>query len=127
MLKAAAKRGFREILLYGHMGKLIKSAIGIWNTHYKYGDGRLEIITAYAAKHGVSHEDLKRILNAKTTDDALNILRHYKADVIFNDIANRIVENSTNLIEGKAKVHCILVDMEGEIVGKSEEAFKFLA
>ncbi|MCG3108043.1 Cobalt-precorrin-5B C(1)-methyltransferase [Metallosphaera sp. J1] len=127
MLKASARRGFKEILLYGHVGKLIKSAIGIWNSHYKYGDGRLEVITAYAAKHGVAHDDILRLINAKTTDEAINILKNYSYKEIFNEIAERIALNSFNLIEGKAKVHCILINMEGEIVGISSEAGKFLA
>lgn len=127
MLKASAKRGFKEILLYGHVGKLIKSAIGIWNSHYKYGDGRLEIITAYAAKHGVKHDDILRLINAKTTDEAIAILKDYDYKEIFNEIADKISLNSHNLIEGKAKVYCILINMEGEIVGLSTGSEKFLA
>ncbi|QKQ99694.1 cobalamin biosynthesis protein CbiD [Metallosphaera tengchongensis] len=127
MLKASAKRGFKEILLYGHVGKLIKSAIGIWNTHYKYGDGRLETITAYAAKHGIDPQDLQKIFSAKTTDDAIQILSKYDYFSIFNDIANRIVKNSRELISNKSDIYCILINMEGEIVGESEGAKKFLA
>lgn len=97
------------------------------NSHYKYGDGRLEVITAYAAKHGVAHDDILRLINAKTTDEAINILKNYSYKEIFNEIAERIALNSFNLIEGKAKVHCILINMEGEIVGISSEAGKFLA
>ncbi|MEM3271001.1 MAG: cobalt-precorrin-5B (C(1))-methyltransferase CbiD, partial [Metallosphaera sp.] len=90
MIKASTKRGFKEILLYGHMGKLVKSAIGIWNTHYKYGDGRLETIAAFAAKHGVISTDIEKILNSRTTDEALEILKKYDYYSIFNDIANKI-------------------------------------
>jgi len=40
-LKAAGKEGFRRILFAGHIGKLIKVAGGVPNTHSIYGDRRI--------------------------------------------------------------------------------------
>ncbi len=45
----AAAEGFREILLVGHVGKLVKLAGGIMNTHSKTADGRRELFCAHAA------------------------------------------------------------------------------
>ena len=48
-LDLAAQMGFRNLLLIGHIGKLIKVAGGIMNTHSHVADGRLEILTAHGA------------------------------------------------------------------------------
>ena len=36
---------FREVLLIGHIGKLVKLAGGMFNTHSKYGDCRMDILS----------------------------------------------------------------------------------
>ena len=36
--------GIREVLFAGHLGKLVKVAGGVMNTHSKYGDRRMEIL-----------------------------------------------------------------------------------
>lgn len=41
----AADAGFRHMLFVGHIGKLVKVAGGIRNTHSQYGDHRMEILT----------------------------------------------------------------------------------
>ncbi len=43
-IERAAGEGFRWILFVGHIGKLIKVAGGVRNTHSKYGDRRMEIL-----------------------------------------------------------------------------------
>lgn len=42
----AAELGFDSIILTGHIGKLIKVAGGIMNTHSKEGDCRMELLAA---------------------------------------------------------------------------------
>lgn len=43
-MKMAAKEGINSVLFVGHIGKLIKVAGGVENTHSKYGDRRMEIL-----------------------------------------------------------------------------------
>lgn len=45
-------RGFRQLLLVGHVGKLVKIAGGVMNTHSSVADCRMEILTAHAAMAG---------------------------------------------------------------------------
>ena len=67
--------GFRGALLIGHIGKLVKIAGGMLNTHSKYGDCRMEILGAHAAAAGVKPEIIGEILNCVACDDVLRILR----------------------------------------------------
>ena len=40
----AVEEGVKRVLVAGHVGKLIKVAGGVRNTHSKYGDRRMEIL-----------------------------------------------------------------------------------
>lgn len=79
-IDSAAEEGFREILLIGHLGKLIKLAAGVFNTHSRYGDGRAEIMTAHAALAGCGGEIARRLMDAVTTEEAVSVLREAGLD-----------------------------------------------
>lgn len=74
-LDAAAEAGFAEVLLAGHIGKLIKLSGGIMNTHSREGDGRAELMAAWALKVGADADTARAILACVTTDEMLRILR----------------------------------------------------
>ena len=73
-LDAALELGFDRILVAGHMGKLVKLAGGIMNTHSRQGDCRMELMTAHAALMGAGTETARRLMAAPTTPAALDIL-----------------------------------------------------
>jgi len=66
--------GFSRVLLIGHIGKLIKVAAGVMNTHSNMADARLETLSACALLAGADADTARGILNCTTTDDALQIL-----------------------------------------------------
>lgn len=72
-----AEKGFKGFALIGHVGKLIKLAAGIMNTHSSVADGRMEILCANAALCGAPVAVLNRIMESVTTDDAIAILKEY--------------------------------------------------
>ena len=74
-LDAAAEAGFQEVLLAGHIGKLVKLSGGIMNTHSKEGDGRGELMAACALRAGADADTGRAILDSVTTDEMLRILR----------------------------------------------------
>ena len=86
--------GFKKVLLVGHIGKLVKVAAGIMNTHSKYADGRMEVIAVHTALRGYSSKIIKEIMESKTTDGALQIIEdlpHYEEIII--SIINKIQEH----------------------------------
>ena len=74
-LDAAAAEGFREVLLVGHIGKLVKLAGGIMNTHSRYADCRTELFAAHAAICGAGTEVCRQLMGCVTTDACLDVLR----------------------------------------------------
>ena len=69
--------GFQGALLIGHIGKLVKIAGGMMNTHSKYGDCRMEIMAAHAAAAGAPAEVIQEILTCVACDDVLRILAEH--------------------------------------------------
>lgn len=73
-LDMAGEYGFERVLLVGHIGKFVKLAAGIMNTHSRYADGRMEIMAIHAVLCGADRALAARIMDCITTDDALDIL-----------------------------------------------------
>lgn len=66
--------GAKGILFVSHIGKFVKVAAGIMNTHSHNADARAEILSANAIRAGCDLECARGILQCTTTDEALEIL-----------------------------------------------------
>ncbi len=66
-------KGFKSITLVGHVGKFSKLSIGVFNTHSKVCDGRMEAFIYYLALNGAPRELLDKVNNAITAEEGLNI------------------------------------------------------
>ena len=74
----AIDMGVKGILFISHIGKFVKVAAGIMNTHSHSADARMEVLASNAIRAGAPLECAKEILNASTTDEALDILNRYQ-------------------------------------------------
>lgn len=117
MLEAAAERGIKKIILCGHLGKLVKVAAGIFHTHNRVADGRLETLAAYAAAEGLKSSEVQKILSANTTEDAAQIISANNLASVYKKIAQRASIRAERYIFGKMTVKTILVDFAGNILG----------
>ncbi len=105
----AAELGFQKILLTGHIGKLIKVAGGIMNTHSKEADCRMELLAAFSIKEQVEPCLLEKILDCATTEEAIPILEESgKLRQIMDRIVERICYYMENRAGGRMKTDCIL-------------------
>ena len=119
----AVELGFRKMLLAGHIGKLIKVAGGIMNTHSKEGDCRMELLTAFAVKFGVESEQVCKILDCVTTEEAIRILKESgKQQVVMDYAMERICYYLNKRAKGKMQVDCIMYANEFGELAKSKEA-----
>ena len=117
MLEAAAEREISKIILCGHIGKLIKVAAGIFHTHNRVADARLETLAAYAAAEGLKTSEIRKILDANTTEDAAQIISANNLQNVYKKIAQRASLRAERYVFGKIKVSTILVDYSGNILG----------
>ncbi len=73
-LDTAVFEGFREVLLVGHVGKLVKLAGGIMNTHSRAADCRRELFCAHAALCGADTSVCRTLMEQATCDSCLTVL-----------------------------------------------------
>ncbi len=71
----AVNLGLKGILFVAHIGKFIKVAGGIMNTHSRDADARMEILAACALRAGADVKTANAILDGVTTDEGLVILK----------------------------------------------------
>ena len=126
MLEAAADRNVAQIILCGHIGKLAKVAAGVFHTHNRIADCRLETLAAYSAAEGLSANEVQKILDANTTEDAAQIISANHLERVYKKIATRASIRAERYVFGKVKVATILVDYAGNILGADDTAKKFL-
>lgn len=87
----AAALGFTEVLLVGHIGKLIKLAGGIFNTHSRQADARMDLLVSAGVRADVPQEILKKLYDTATTEDALRILEeHQMLRPVMDEVKNRV-------------------------------------
>lgn len=107
-LDMANELGFKDILLVGHIGKLVKLGCGLMNTHSKYGDARMETLCICALKCGATTDILNKILDCVTTDEAINVLKEYN---IFQDTMQILKDRISYYLEkriGSMKIQYII-------------------
>ncbi|MCI8349078.1 MAG: cobalamin biosynthesis protein CbiD [Firmicutes bacterium] len=66
---------YEEVLFISHIGKFIKVAGGIMNTHSREADCRMEILAANAIKAGLKIDDARRLFECVNTDDCIDLLK----------------------------------------------------
>ena len=125
MLEAASERQIKQVILCGHLGKLAKVAAGVFHTHNRFADARLETLAAYSAAEGLQSIEVQKILDANTTEDAAKIISANHLERVYKKIAARASVRAERYVFGKLKVGTILVDYAGNILGSDNTAEKF--
>lgn len=122
LLEAAAKRKVNRILLFGHIGKLAKVAAGVFYTHNRIGDGRLEAMAAYAAAEGLPQEGVQRVLEAAATEDAMAVIEQYHAEAVYGRLAKRASERAERYVFHELEIGTVMVTLDGRILGMDRRA-----
>lgn len=121
------EKGFKSMLLVGHIGKLSKLGCTIYNTHSRYADGRMEAFALCTALCGAEREVLENILGCITTDAALEIL---KKEGIFDETIKMLekrIDRSLKLrSKGSIEIGMITFSEEYGILCKTENADNML-
>lgn len=79
----------RDIVLVANLGKIVKVAAGIMNTHSRNADARMEILAANAAVAGASMSTVTRIMECISTDDALDVINE---ENLIGDVSKLLID-----------------------------------
>ena len=108
----ARDAGFKKVLFVGHLGKLVKVAGGIKNTHSAYGDHRMEILSEVIRfllpedYEGSLIEDIKGCV---MTDEAVRLITEAgMKDEVFREVAGRIRSSMEEWMSSQIQVETIV-------------------
>ena len=115
--------GMKGILLIGHVGKFIKLAAGVMNTHSRQADCRMEVFAAHAAMAGADQETVRRVMQCINTTEAAAIIREQgMLEKVMKTITERIEFYLRQRAREELQIGMILFSLEDGILGKTEEA-----
>lgn len=122
-IDAAGEAGVKELLLAGHLGKFVKLAGGIMNTHSAEADARMELLCAHALRCGAEPELLRQILDCSVTQEAAKRL---KEAGLLQAVSGSLLRAAEAHVRRRAaegmKTALIIYTLEDGILAESAEA-----
>ena len=110
VLKEVQRIGFTKVLMIGHMGKFVKVAAGIFSTHSKDSDARMETLVANLALMGAPIELLEKVDKCLTTEAARTAIKEFSYEGVYQVLADKIKARSERLLRyRKPKVNIEVV------------------
>ena len=122
MLEEAAEKHIESVVIAGHIGKLVKVAGGIFNTHSRIADARMEILAAYAALEGASRQTIENIYLSNTTEAAMQIIDAEGLQGIYQQIVKNVSERCRQYTYNKLKIGSVLFGAEGKLIAMDDNA-----
>ena len=119
----ALELGIKGILFVAHIGKFVKVAAGIMNTHSRWADGRGEILAANALRAGLSRAAALEILEAATTEESLSVvIREGLLDDVMEQLTTRIHDHLNRRGGGQMLLGAVLYSNQWGYLGQTESA-----
>lgn len=119
--------GMKGLLLIGHVGKFIKLAAGVMNTHSRTADCRMEVFASHAVMAGADAAVVKEIMACLNTTEAVKIL---KDRGLLQDIMKTVMERITFYLRqragGELETGAVVFSGEEGILGQTENAERLL-
>lgn len=123
----AIDMGVKGILFISHIGKFVKVAAGIMNTHSHSADGRMEVLASNAVRAGADIECARAVLDCSTTDEALGVLkRHQILDKTMEEIMRRIQFYLNHRSYERILLGAVVFSNEHGYLGQTEDAEKLI-
>ena len=127
-LDMAVNMGIKGILFVSHIGKFIKVAGGIMNTHSREADCRPELMAAFALRAGADRTVAMHILDAVTTEEALEILEQEGVrEIAMKLAAARIHFYLQQRVRGAIRTEAILFSTNAGFLAETEGTQDLLA
>ena len=124
----AVNMGVKGILFVSHIGKFVKVAGGIMNTHSHSADSRMEILCANGIRAGADLACARDILECSTTDEALHVLEenHILPETI-KEITDRIQFYLDHRSYDQILLGAVIFSNEFGYLGQTPDAEKLIS
>lgn len=118
----AISYGMKDFLLVGNIGKLVKLAAGIFNTHSKVADGRGEIFAVHAAMAGAGADVVQEIYNCINTDRMLDVVeREGLREAVMQSILAAIEKHVAGRVGDAMRVGVVVFSEKYGYLGQTKD------
>lgn len=115
--------GMKGILFIGHIGKFVKLAAGVMNTHSRQADCRMEVLAVHAALAGAKSHVVRSIMDCVNTSEALRLLKECGLlENVMEGVMERIEFYLTNRAGDALDIGAVVFSKEEGILGKTSKA-----
>ena len=126
-LDQAQAEGFEQVLLVGHIGKLIKVAGGIMDTHSRMADCRRELFAAHAGAAGAHTQTILDIFACATTDACLDVIESAGIKTpVLERISRAIQYHLEHRTQGKLEVGAVVFSNKTGLLTCTKSAQRLL-
>lgn len=119
-LDAAVQYGAKGVLLAGHLGKFVKLAGGIMNTHSREADCRLELLAIHVFQVGAPRELVTAVLKAGLTTEAVRLLKEAGYLKATSESLLRAMERAAeSRVRGETEIGILVYTLEDGVLAES--------
>lgn len=123
MFDRACEFEVKKIYFIGELGKFVKVAGGIFHTHSRVSDAKMEILTANALLVGESTENMKKIMASNTTEEATKYIEKTEVYNLLAEKAKQKCEEYCRRNGWELEVETLIISAEKEVLGNSRYFF----
>ena len=123
MFDRACEFEAKKIYFIGELGKFVKVAGGIFHTHSRVSDAKMEILTANALLVGESTENMKKIMSSNTTEEATKYIEKTEVYSLLAEKAKQKCEEYCRRNGWELEVETLIISAEKEVLGNSRHFF----
>ena len=122
-LDACAAEQIQGVLLVGHMGKLVKLAGGVMNTHSRSADCQTELFCAHAALRGAGREVCQALADCSTSDACIAVLdRAGLRETVLDSLLSAIQDHLDRRVSGTIHVGAVVFSNQYGLLGRTRRA-----
>ncbi len=118
-LEVCREFGAEKVTLLGQVGKMVKVAGGIFDTHHGVADARREILFAHLVRFGLPTAFWDRVWEAKTAEEVvLEIASWERAPEFWWYLAREISRRAWERVRGAFRVESIIFSLHLGVLGR---------
>lgn len=118
-LEACQELGAKKIILLGQVGKMLKVAGGIFDTHHSIADARREILFAHLVKAGLPHSFWDKVWEANTSEEVVLLISQWEGSPSFwFQLARSISYKAQERVRGVLEVESIIFSLYSGVLGR---------
>ena len=124
MFDKACEYKIKKVYFIGELGKFVKVAGGIFHTHSRVSDAKMEILTANALLVGEKIENLHKIMSSNTTEEAINYIEKTEVYTLLAKKSKEKCEEYCRRNGWDIEVETLIISAEKKVLGASNNFFK---